>query len=362
MAKQTTTKVISQGICNFCKGEFDRAKMSQHLKHCKQRALAIAAEEAKATKSKDAQKTKLFHVVVEGRYSPQYWMHLELPAIDTFDDVDQFLRDTWLECCGHLSEFRVGNVSYTSQPEELMWGAADVVEGGEDDEEDEEEEDEEDLFDPEIEEELENMSPTEAASRLLEVLTQEFQVNPLELPAEEFDAKLRELLVKRMQQETGASLSSAQQAQIDSILPVIRAGLQLASNPFMGSMLNNMERESDMDVKLRKVLKVGQKFTYEYDFGSTTDLALRVVSEREGFIEDEESDNIEILARNNAPEMTCVVCGKPAKKIAPGYDFGVEEHAYCSAKCAKKNNEEFYFSEMLPVVNSPRVGVCGYSG
>ncbi len=127
-------------------------------------------------------------------------------------------------------------------------------------------------------------------------------------------------------------------------------------------MLDNMQRESDMDVELQKALKVGQKFTYEYDFGSTTDLALRVVSERDGFIEDEDSDNIEILARNDAPEMPCVVCGKPAQKVAPGYFFGIEEHAYCSAKCAKKNNEEFSFSEMLPVVNSPRVGVCAYTG
>jgi hypothetical protein len=336
--------------------------MSQHLKYCKQRAPVIAAEEAKAAKSKNAQKTKLFHIVVEGRYNPQYWMHLEVPDIDTFDDLDQFLRDIWLECCGHLSEFRVGNKSYSSQPEELMWDIPDVVEVEGEEGDEEEDEDEEGLFDPELDEELENMSPTEAAGRLVEVLAQEFQVNPLDLPAEEFDAKLKELLVKKMQQETGAPLSSQQQAQIDSIVPVIRSGLQLTSDPLFAGMLDDMEQESDMDVQLEKGLKVGQKFTYEYDFGSTTDLALRVVSERDGFIEDEDSDNIEILARNNAPEMPCVVCGKPAKKVAPGYYFGIEEHAYCSAKCAKKYNEEFSFSEMLPVVNSPRVGVCAYTG
>src|SRR5437016_9449413 len=122
MAKQTTTKVISQGICNFCKDEFDKAKMSQHLKHCKQRALAITAGEAKATKSKNAQKTKLFHIVVEGRYNPQYWMHLEVPATDTFWDLDQFLRDAWLECCDHLSEFKVGRMSYSMEPDDFMFG------------------------------------------------------------------------------------------------------------------------------------------------------------------------------------------------------------------------------------------------
>jgi hypothetical protein len=255
-------------------------------------------------------------------------------------------------------------MSYSSDTEDMMWGMpfADGDEEEDEDEEDYEEEDEEGLIDPELQQELENKSPTEIAGMILEMLTQEFQANPLELPPAEFDAKLRELLARQIQQETGAAVSSEQQAQIDSMVPIIRTSLQLTTNPLFGSILDRMERESDMDVELQKALKVGQKFSYEYDFGSTTHLALRVVSEREGFIEDEDSDNIEILARNEAPEMPCVVCGKPAKKVAPGYSFGIEEHAYCSAKCAKKNDEEFSFSEMLPVVNSPRVGVCGYTG
>jgi len=35
-----------------------------------------------------------------------------------------------------------------------------------------------------------------------------------------------------------------------------------------------------------------------------------------------------------------------------------EENAYCD-KCARRSKEE---EMMLPVVNSPRVGVCGYEG
>ncbi len=38
----------------------------------------------------------------------------------------------------------------------------------------------------------------------------------------------------------------------------------------------------DMDYRLSKVLKVGVKFSYTYDFGSSTDLSLRVIAEREG--------------------------------------------------------------------------------
>ena len=37
-----------------------------------------------------------------------------------------------------------------------------------------------------------------------------------------------------------------------------------------------------MNAELGQVLKLGLKFTYVYDFGSSTELALKVVDEREG--------------------------------------------------------------------------------
>ncbi len=96
MAKKAATRETSKGICDFCKGEFDKSKMTQHLKYCKQR---IASMET--TKSQEPEKTKLFHLVVEGRDLPMYWMHLEMPADATLAELDGFLRDTWLECCDH---------------------------------------------------------------------------------------------------------------------------------------------------------------------------------------------------------------------------------------------------------------------
>jgi predicted amidophosphoribosyltransferase len=73
MATQLKT-VTTTGICKYCKGEFDKAKMTQHLKHCKERAVAIAASVGDGAK----QKQRLFHILAEGRYNPQYWMHLEI--------------------------------------------------------------------------------------------------------------------------------------------------------------------------------------------------------------------------------------------------------------------------------------------
>ncbi|HEY6284397.1 MAG TPA: hypothetical protein VIX20_01935, partial [Ktedonobacteraceae bacterium] len=98
MANKAATKEVSKGICSFCKGEFEKAKMTQHLKYCKQRAAEIATELESIPMT---QKTRFFHILVEGRYNPQYWMHLEMPSSDTLADLDDFLRAIWLECCGH---------------------------------------------------------------------------------------------------------------------------------------------------------------------------------------------------------------------------------------------------------------------
>ena len=122
--------------------------------------------------------------------------------------------------------------------------------------------------------------------------------------------------------------------------------------------LLDIVEDRSLGVSLKKVLKVGQKFSYEYDFGSTTELNLRVILEREGVVQEgEEDDPITILARNEPPIILCKVCGKPATKVAGGY-YNVEENAYCN-KCARRSEDA---EMMLPVVNSPRVGVCGYTG
>ena len=42
-----------------------------------------------------------------------YWMHLEVADGTTLATLDRFLRDTWLECCGHLSAFEIGGVRYS---------------------------------------------------------------------------------------------------------------------------------------------------------------------------------------------------------------------------------------------------------
>jgi hypothetical protein len=57
-----------------------------------------------------------FHLAIEGRDAKAYWMHVAVPLTAPLSKLDDFLRHTWLECCGHLSAFEVGGKRYASQP------------------------------------------------------------------------------------------------------------------------------------------------------------------------------------------------------------------------------------------------------
>jgi len=108
--------------------------------------------------------------------------------------------------------------------------------------------------------------------------------------------------------------------------------------------------EKDMDRLIRRILKPGIKFRHEYDFGTTTELDLQCISERRGTLK----EKVEILARNDMPEFYCDECGRLAEEIC-----GECDELLCES-CAKEHEcgEDMF----LPVVNSPRMGMCAYSG
>ena len=51
----------------------------------------------------DCQKCVLLRV--EGAYEKVYWLYLDMPLTSTLKTLDTFLREIWLECCGHMSAF-----------------------------------------------------------------------------------------------------------------------------------------------------------------------------------------------------------------------------------------------------------------
>ena len=111
-----------------------------------------------------------------------------------------------------------------------------------------------------------------------------------------------------------------------------------------------------MNISLDKVLKAGSVFYHEYDFGSTTYLSLKVIYEQPGV---SIGKKIKLLARNNPPESLCAVCGQPAEQICTECFWSDKEALFCN-KCAESHQCDS--GMFLPVVNSPRVGVCGYTG
>jgi hypothetical protein len=95
----------SEGICRFCLKKFSGTGMGRHLSACKARKDKNELELKKGRKS-----YKIYHIKISGY--KWYWLHIEIPASATLDDPDDFLRDIWLECCGHLSAFKFRGVIY----------------------------------------------------------------------------------------------------------------------------------------------------------------------------------------------------------------------------------------------------------
>lgn len=113
-------------------------------------------------------------------------------------------------------------------------------------------------------------------------------------------------------------------------------------------------KEQGMEIALNELLRPKAVFFYEYDFGSTTALRLKVVSER--WVNRNAGKAIKALARNEAPLLKCEVCGDFATDVCSnciydGKGWRCDEHIE-DHECG----EEMF----LPIMNSPRVGTCAY--
>jgi hypothetical protein len=109
-------EIKDEGICRFCLKTFAGRSMGRHLASCPAKKQKDAQEAAQGKKL-----TTLYHLKISG-HKP-YWLHIEMPASAKLADLDSFLRDIWLECCGHLSEFTINGLKYSSPGGmEVWWG------------------------------------------------------------------------------------------------------------------------------------------------------------------------------------------------------------------------------------------------
>jgi len=246
-------KLKSEGVCLFCGKTFAKAGINRHL--------ATHLEE----KAKSGKPGKSFFVKVETckRWgSSPYSLSLWIDGEAKMKDLDNFLRNIWLECCGHMSAFR------NSKNRRSGFGMFDAM----------------DAYD----------------------YLEQGNVAKYEKMMEE----------------------------IDGSVPMSR--------------------------KVKDVLYKGLELEYEYDFGSSTELTVTVIDE----YPIKADKKIVLLSRNEPLEIMCSICGKvPATQICSVCMW--DGNALFCDKCANKHAktcEDFADYASMPVVNSPRMGVCAYEG
>ena len=103
------------------------------------------------------------------------------------------------------------------------------------------------------------------------------------------------------------------------------------------------------EAKIKDVIPIGKSVWYEYDFGSTTELLLS----NKGKINISSAKNSFVLARNEKPKLLCSLCRRNIAVLVDSF----EDRNVCE-KCSKRVDPD----GILPLVNSPRAGTCGYTG
>ena len=126
----------------------------------------------------------------------------------------------------------------------------------------------------------------------------------------------------------------------------------------MDSYEDSMDGE-DQNIPIGQLLKKDMKIDYEYDFGSTTHLKIKVMGEYKV----KSPEFVVLLSRNEPLKMLCHVCNKKPAEVMCQACYS-EPYMFCNS-CkgghAKKCSDFGDYSE-VDIVNSPRMGVCGYDG
>jgi hypothetical protein len=111
--------------------------------------------------------------------------------------------------------------------------------------------------------------------------------------------------------------------------------------------------------KVEDVFQLGRELTHIYDFGTSSETLVKLVEVRQG--KPITSKAIALMARNLMPEEKCIECGKPATHLC--MECLYEDQTWgtlCDAHI--KTHPHHNYEEPIPLVNSPRLGMCGYDG
>jgi len=103
-----------QGICYYCNKELTERTIKRHMKNCSEMKKVIE-EKMKDTKGVRNQ----FIISLKDKYeSNVYCIYVSIDANLQLQHLDRFIRDIWVECCGHLSAFYIDREIYNDNSDE----------------------------------------------------------------------------------------------------------------------------------------------------------------------------------------------------------------------------------------------------
>jgi hypothetical protein len=111
--------------------------------------------------------------------------------------------------------------------------------------------------------------------------------------------------------------------------------------------------------KANSIFETGLVLRHLYDFGTTSETDIKVVGFREGRATT--NHPIALLARNLMPEAACQECSQPAKWLCIECLYEGDNSGYLCDEHVEEHPHENY-GEPMPLLNSPRTGMCGYEG
>lgn len=116
-------------------------------------------------------------------------------------------------------------------------------------------------------------------------------------------------------------------------------------------------QEIGMSQTIEAVFKSGSALIHIYDFGTESVSKIKRVGSRKG--KPVHKRPVVLLARNLAPTYDCEECQKPASWLC--FECIAEDET-SGLLCNQHMKTHPSDHEAVPIVNSPRIGVCGYTG
>jgi hypothetical protein len=101
------------------------------------------------------------------------------------------------------------------------------------------------------------------------------------------------------------------------------------------------------------------ELTHIYDFGTSSETRIKAMGQRSGI--PTSARPMALMARNLMPETTCIECDRPATHLCMECLIEDETQGTLCEQHAQNHPPEDY-GEPIGLVNSPRLGMCGYYG